>query len=122
MNRLIEIFGAVPYKGERINLIWGQVKDLTDPWFETVITSFLCDFRHPPLIADFREKAILERDREWRIQKAENRDDAKQFFSFPPEEEREILNTIKKRMRGEVNDDDYGQFLNLLKETSRSDD
>ena len=68
INRLAKQFSSA-FSEERVKLIWREVGQLSDEWFETLVDRFIGDLRQAPLLPDFREAASIERDRLWEIEK-----------------------------------------------------
>lgn len=121
MGRMIEVFGKNAYPRERIELIWKELKDFSDPWFTKIIDSFIGNLRLPPLVSEFCLEAAKERERQSDIRKREHKQDAKDFWrgTYQLEEVRDICQKIIQRMEGKTSDEDYQKFKGLLEETAQ---
>lgn len=116
IDRLAQTYGKNAYGEERVLLVWKEVKDLSDQWIEKVIDGFIGECRQAPLMTEFREQISKERERLWRIEKAKNAQDAKDFFAgtYQDEDKATICQYIKKRLNGKVSDEDYETFIKHL--------
>jgi hypothetical protein len=116
MNRLSETFGKTAFNRERSQLIWVAVKDLTPDWFKSVVDNMIGTLRQAPLVPDFVEAARFERNRIYEEQKrSESRISFDQLVSnFTRDDERMMAQTIVKRLRGEVPDNEWDSFLKML--------
>lgn len=122
ISRLVETFGANHYKPERINLIWGEIQDLSDWWMAKTMDRFIGELRQPPLMVEFREEISKERERLWKIEKAKNEKDAKDFYSgtYAPEDKKTICQMISKRLQGKVSDAEYATFIEHLEHAAKN--
>lgn len=117
MDRLSETFGA--YKRERMQLIWLEVKDVPDEWFEKLCSELIGSERQAPLIDRFREEVAKLREQSWRQQKQVYKEEAKVWSSrFGAEDLQMICGAIRRRMSGGMPDADWHSFLKLLKITA----
>ena len=57
MTRLIETFGKAPYGTERVKLLWNEVSDMPDYYFEKCVSSWIGAMRQAPLLGEFRDAA-----------------------------------------------------------------
>lgn len=111
-KRLVQVFGDKAFPSERVNIIWKEVKSISHPAFEKMINFFVGEFRHPPVLSDFlkfmsqlREQAVF-RDKE------QLRQDSRDFWAgtYHDDEVKYITGMIKKRMMGQVTDEEYDSF------------
>lgn len=116
LGRLVEQFGKASYGTERSRILWQEVQGLEERWFSVVVDRFLGESRQAPLLPDFREEILRERERLWRIEKDKNSQDAKDFFnsSYQADDVKTLCEMITKRLRGGVSDTDYKNFESML--------
>lgn len=114
MGRIESQFGK--YGVERASLLWREVKDFSPKWFEQVVDRLLGECRQTPLPAEFREDISRERERIWKLEKNKNEKDAKDFFegTYQPDDKKTICQMITSRLKGNVSDGDYGNFIKML--------
>lgn len=114
MGRLERQFGK--FGTERCTLLWREVSEFSNEWFSQVIDEFIGTLRQMPLLTEFRDQISLERERLRRIEKAKERQDARDFWegTYHPEEVKNIAETIRKRLQGQVTEDEFSQFLRML--------
>lgn len=62
-TRLVDTFGKTAYSTERAKMIWNTVKPLSGDWFKRTCDSFIGSLRHAPLLPDFEDAAVNERER-----------------------------------------------------------
>lgn len=116
MNRLAETFGKAAYGTERVKLIWKEVGALNVDWFKSLIDLMIGTMRQAPLLPDFHDAVLRERERIWQETKQDERHAAKTWTSqFSAEDEKMMSQTILKRLKREISDDDWASFQNLLK-------
>lgn len=115
VNRLSDTFGAHAYKTERTKMLWQDVRDFDAKWFEKLVGGLIASSRQAPLPNDFADAISWERERLWKIEKAQNSEDAKDWGKYAPEDKRTICAMIQKRMAGGVKDEEWGQFVSVLK-------
>lgn len=111
MGRLERQFGK--FGPERGSILWREVKDFSEPWFSKVIDKFIGECRQAPLLPDFREEIAKERERLWSLEKITNEQDAKEFWAgsaIQDEERKHICQTITKRLKGKISDQDWHNF------------
>lgn len=115
MKRLIDTFGAPAFSTERTKLIWGAVSQFDAKWFEKVCSEFIGTLRYPPLLPDFQEKASVERERLWEIQKRESARDAREFMtSYSNSQVQSMCKTIRERAVGAVDDKSFEKFVKVI--------
>jgi hypothetical protein len=115
INRLSETFGSNQYKSERLKLIWKEVNNFSDSWLIRVVDDFVGGSRQAPLVAEFREKAIEERERIYRIQKAQQTKEAEEFMSaYSGEDIKTICGQIRDRLNGKMTDNHFESFKKMI--------
>lgn len=122
MDRLYSVFGEMHYPGEIKKLIWDAVKPYSDDFLYLTISEMISVFpiNKPPQIADFREAAAKEREKLHERQKAGFRQDADDFFhgsKYADDDRAFFMNSIKKRMLGQMSDDEWTAFMNILNQS-----
>lgn len=116
MARLSETFGKAAYGNERVRLIWKEVRDLPDPWFQKQVDDWIGGLRTAPLLPEIRTSISIERERSWGRQKANHKEDARAAYKFLNSGESGMFfSTVRNRIKGNVPDDDWGKFMGLLK-------
>lgn len=122
MNRLAETYGAQHYKRERVELLWREVKNLSNPWFAQVVDRFIGESKFAPLLPEFREEIARERERNHSLDKRQHSKDAKEFYLMAdcPDQRGSMLKTILERMENKVSDDVWNQFTTGIEKLSRS--
>lgn len=124
MERLQQAFGTKNFDPVRTELIWKEVRPYREGWFIQVCDGFIGErlATNPPLPKDFLEKVSAQREILWRAQKVQHAKEAKEFFeqAYHTGDVRMIVQTIIDRMYGKVSDQDYANFLLLLKQTTES--
>lgn len=98
VNRLVSTYGETHYKIERIEIIWREVKDLSDSWFSKTIDKLIGESRFAPLMPEFREEISRERDRGWATEKVHHDNQSQDFFqdTIPSEEKKIICQMIRQ--------------------------
>ena len=116
INRLQDQFGRNAFGTERAKLLWREVGGFDDKWFEKVIDSVIANSRSAPILADFSSFISEERERRWRVEKEQHQQDARQFWKMTStDEERQLmLHTIRERVKGNIPDQDWKCFLDLI--------
>lgn len=119
MSRLTEVFGKQSFGTERAALVWQQVRELEAGWFRGVVDGFIGECRQAPLVSDFSGAVAEERERRWRIEKAQNAKEAKEFFqgSFSDDDRSMLLQGIIKRLRGQMAGPEWTAFTGMLDQT-----
>lgn len=56
---------------EFITLLWREVKELPDAWLVRTVDELIGSCRQAPLMPDFRELAVVEKERQWSREKHE---------------------------------------------------
>lgn len=119
MNRLAKAFPNA-YSDERIRLVWREIGSLEGSWLEKTVDRFIGEFRHAPLMPEFREAAAIERERVREIQKREEKQGAEAFMSALSESEtRGICEQIRRRLQGYTSDAEFNQFQNVLSNVTK---
>lgn len=119
MQRLAETFGKQAFGNERAALVWREVKDFDPFWFRRVVDGFIGDSRQAPLVSDFSNAASEERERVWKIEKAQHAKDAKAFFNstFSDDDRAMMIGAMIKRMMKQMPDSEWVTFTGMLQET-----
>ena len=75
-----------------------------------------------PLLPEIREHASRERERLAQMQKVEHRRDAEEFWTALNQDEAEfVFKNLKRRISGEMGEQDFEAFQNILKTFQRSE-
>ena len=91
------------------------VQSYDDFWFKNAVTSKLRYFRTQPLPGDFDEDISIAREKKWSEDKKKERHDAENAWgSFPDSDKAAICQTIRKRMQGQINDQEWASFYSSL--------
>lgn len=116
MNRLIGTYGKANYNEDRSSLIFQEVKDFDLPWFKKLVDKFIGENKFAPLVPEFREACIDERETSWSKEKIRNEKTAKDFMHrvFSDEDQSVLFKSINNRIAGKMNDIDFGQMLSSL--------
>lgn len=115
MNRLVAQFGKTTYSSERTAMILREVRGIGAEQWEAIVDRFLGESRHAPLMPEIREAIAYVRERSWTNEKRENENDARRFArQFPMEEIGMICKGITERIRGEMDDQAFGNTLKIL--------
>ena len=115
MNRLAETFGKQAYGTERVRLVWREVETFRLPWFRELIDSMIGSFRQAPLVPDFREAGLRERQRIWQEAKREESQQVKEWVSaFSKEDDQMMAQTITRRLNKTISESDWTSFLQML--------
>lgn len=83
--------------------------------FDYAITRAMKKCRYAPTLAELEDFAIDYHEMKINQQRRQNSQDAKEFFTYSPEESTHVMSIIKARIRGEVSDEDYESFKQDLK-------
>jgi hypothetical protein len=120
MGRLMSQFPNA-YGPERVNIVFRAVGQESSEWWARTVDHFLGAARHAPLLEDINTLLSQERERRWAREKQQHAQDAKDFFSgsYQPDDVKQICQTIIKRMKRGISDDDWSKFVGLLEETAR---
>lgn len=120
VNRLRDVYGDRFYPDERVKVLWQEVKDLPDSWFDSVVTRFIAEHDRAPMIPQFREEISKYRERVHYAQKREHKEDALEFWSsFEGEDLHTICENIRKIAEGKATEQDKAKFQELLNSTER---
>ena len=116
MDRMIQTFGKPSYNEERMKLIWQEVKDFEVSWFDLLCSKLIGENKFAPLIPEFRDACIDERERIHNSEKQKNARTAKEFMHrvFSDEDQSVLFKSLNNRITGKMNDTDFGQMLNSL--------
>lgn len=115
ISRLSETFGKTAYGNERVRLIWREVETFRMPWFRDLVDAMIGTFRQAPLVPDFREAGLRERERIWQENKREESKQVKEWVSqFSKEDDKLMAQTILRRLNRTISDSDWASFLQML--------
>jgi hypothetical protein len=116
LNRLAQQFGKNAYGDERAKLIWREVNTMSAAWWERFVDKAIGYSMTPPLLPQIQESLSLERERTRERERAQEKQDAEDFWSgrLMPEEKKQIVHMIKRRIMGQVSDADYEAFMRVL--------
>lgn len=115
VERLRGTYGKAAYGDDRVKLIWREVMQFSDKWFEGIIDELIGVSKYAPLLPEIREFASKERERLRAIAKREEANDAKEFFSsYGTEDIKLLAQTIKARISGHVGDENWKGFVKGL--------
>jgi hypothetical protein len=117
IDRLIVQFGKQSYSEERAALIWKEMFHIDAHEMEKVVDKFIGEFRHAPLLTDFRDE--LAKNREQKREKDKERE-AQPWSALPDDEIRMVMQTITKRSLGQVPDDEWRGFMSTLDEWAKT--
>lgn len=96
IRRLTNAFGPNATSTERTKLIWREVADFGDAWFEKTIDGFIGNCRQAPLVADFTAAASQERERLWQVEKRVHAVEAKDAWgNYTREQLKSICDDIR---------------------------
>jgi hypothetical protein len=65
VTRLRSTFGQKFYPDERVQTIWKSLSDMTDGWFEKLVTDFISNSRNAPLPSEFMVASEIERKKNY---------------------------------------------------------
>lgn len=120
MDRLSETFGANHYKAERMKLIWQEVQASSNDWMRLTVDYFIGECKFAPLITDFREAMIKDRERRYSVEKKSHADEAEAFMSaYTIQDIQTICQTIRNRLSGDLNDQDFTCFKKMISPMTR---
>jgi hypothetical protein len=121
MDRLRDVFGDRAYSGERVIVIWKEVKDLSDAWFSKTIDRFIGEFRHAPLMPEFRDAISLEREKVHSYERQKNKTESERAMHqlFDGNHISTICKTIVGRVQGNVSDQKFTEFTHGLEKLTR---
>lgn len=112
MRRLTSQFGKPAYGEERTRLFFEAVQHLSHAWWAKTVDKFIGEFARPPLMPELRAEVAIERERNWDRERAVERKESIEFMrSFGNGDLQAICRAIKKRVEGELPDE---QFNNLI--------
>jgi hypothetical protein len=116
MDRLRDRFGDRAYPNSLVGLVWKEVNQFSDRWFECAVDRMIGDARYAPLMPDFREAVAKERERLNDQQKRQHTADSKAFWdgTYHNEEVATICQTIKRRLKHECPDDEWEGFMRSI--------
>lgn len=110
-----EYKNSAGYGPLQINLVRKVVGQLSPRRFDAVIEHLAGVCRYLPTVEDFRiaiakVKYEPQREQEKRREKFE----AKQFFTYPPEDRRNICRAIRNRLSGNMSDQEWKSFRDTI--------
>ncbi len=116
INRLKICYGEKYYNEEVIKLLWREVGTLDYKWFESLVDEMIASSKFAPTVSDFREQVLLTREKQWAAAKQRARIESKEFWSstFHPDEMKFMFGEIKRKIMGQISDEDWNNFLKLL--------
>jgi hypothetical protein len=115
INRLAKTFGPTQYGEERLSILWTEIGALPVEWLKTTVSEFIANERYAPTIAQFREPAGKERERQWNASKRQERVSLEAWQNaFTEEDKKMFCEAIVGRMQGVLPDDKWRGFLRLL--------
>lgn len=116
LGRIGDQFGAKSFGTERAKLLWREVSAFEGRWLEKAVDLIIANSRGAPVLSDFASFISEERERRWKIEKEQNTRDAEGFWkATATDEDRQVmLQTIRERVKGMVNDQDWKCFLDLV--------
>ena len=85
-------------------------------WWERFVDRALGECTQAPLMPAIREAMSIERERMRQRERSQERQDAEDFWSgrLMPEEKKQIVQTIKRRIMGQISNADYEAFMRVL--------
>lgn len=106
MGRLMNCFGDKHYPKERQIMIWKEINSQTAAWMMRTVDEMVGCCRFPPLLPEFREAMVKERERVF--SRRRNQDDPEEAWSnLAPEEIRaRFRKIIQEAMAPEVTPQD----------------
>lgn len=116
MDRMIQTFGKTPYCEERMNLIWKEVRDFDIKWFEYLCSRFIGENRQAPIVPEFREACIDEREKLLTLDRELRRRDAKEAMTrfFSDDDQAVLFKGLNDRIKGEMDDVGFKHMINNL--------
>lgn len=117
MERLTSIFGDRNYPRSRVEVMWSEVRMIPADVFRKGIDRFISERRvgDPPVPADFRPVVSRWLEYEHQARKDQGRRDAQEFAMLESEDEQMICDTIKRRLSGQINDEEWAGFMSNVK-------
>jgi hypothetical protein len=117
LARIANQYGPKALGEERVKIIWREVNQFTDRWFESLITEMIASCDRAPLPKQFSEAASRERDRLYLIEKAKNTREAEASWNWLTQPEVELIcRTIRERMVGKIQDSNWVSFVQVLEQ------
>jgi hypothetical protein len=118
-KKLQIVYGEQTYPQARIDILWNEVKDMSDEWFEKTVTELVGTSRVPPFLVEFRTAMSIERERIHAKEKEQNARDARIFWgsSYTGQDINTIIGFIKKRViePDSIPEQDWNNFVGQLK-------
>lgn len=121
MDRMKANYGEDKFPKEKIALIWEELKEFSPKQVKSICDFVLGNNQWAPTIQPFREFASMLREKLRQFEREQERQDAKDFWegTYHSDEVKSIVQTIKLRMEGKVTDDEWKQFQEILKKSSK---
>lgn len=111
IDRLTEVFGKTQFPKLRTELLWKEVGEFSEQWFESQCDYFMRKMARP----DFDEAISIERDRQYEIEKRQHRKEAEEFMSsYSAEDIKTICLQIKERLQGKMSDSEFDSFKKAI--------
>ena len=102
--RLLETFGRQSYSTDRMKMIWNAVRPYSADWFRRTCDEFIGSQRNPPLLTDFENAAVNERERVDLMDRARERAEREAMWNATavpcPEEFKAAIAKILPNMPG----------------------
>jgi hypothetical protein len=115
MQRLVDTFGDRAYPPERMKLIYQEVADFGDTWWKLEVDKLIGNHRIAPLLSEIREAAAREREGRAYREKMKHRVESENAYKrLSREELSTIFRGLKKRISGEMPDQEFENFTRLL--------
>lgn len=117
MRHMKANYGAEKFSDEKVNLIWEELKEFSPKQIKSICDFVLANNSYTPTLQPFREFASMLREKLRQFDREQERRDAKDFWncSYTPDDKKWIVQMIKRRLMGEVSDEEYKAFQNDLK-------
>lgn len=116
VSRILETYGERSFPRERAKLLWSEVQCLSNFWMIQIVDYFIGSLRQSPLISDFRDQIARERERLWKTEKDQHREESEAAMKsiYSGDDLSMICKTIRDRIQGRVSDRDWECNLQLL--------
>jgi hypothetical protein len=120
MKKIIECFGKNHYPEARVNLIHRECSTLDGDSFTRVVSKLIGECRYAPLLPEFREACIVEREKSNANLSKQHTRDSREFWkssgqsTASEEEQGWMFEAIRNRIQNNMNDSDWAAFMKLI--------
>lgn len=118
MTRLKANYGRQHFPDERCKMFWEELSGFSAKQIKSICDALMGECHFAPTVAELRGKCALLREKIHRFERDQERHRAEEFYSSLPDSEMShIMQTLRRRIKGQMPDHEFVQFKEILKKT-----